>query len=91
MTKLGVDGFRTASNGGLWSILKTLTGKDVVATMIQEMGQHFQQIAKGGFWLKLQEKPVEFETHMCEFIDKFDLPTVARVMQSCASRFCDDN
>ena len=91
MTELGKDGFRTASNGGLWSILQTPTGKDVVTRMIREMGQHFQQIAKGGFWSKLQKKPVEFEKHLREFIAKFGQRTVARVMQSCVSRFCDDN
>jgi hypothetical protein len=30
MTELGVDGFRTASNDGLWSILRTKDGTDIV-------------------------------------------------------------
>jgi hypothetical protein len=91
MTRLGKDDFCTASNNGLWAILQTPTGQAVVTRMIEEMGPHFIQISKGGFWSKLQKQPDKFEKHMREFIDMFGLPTLARVIQCCASRFCDDN
>jgi predicted RNA binding protein YcfA (HicA-like mRNA interferase family) len=87
---LDKQGFITASNGGLWAILRTPGGQRTVDTMMQYTGEHFLMMAKGGFWSQMLKNGIEFERCLREAVDTFGMSTIARIMATCASRFCDE-
>jgi hypothetical protein len=87
---LDKQGFITASNDGLWAILRTPGGQRTVDNMMQYTGQHFLLMTKGGFWSQMLKNGSEFERCLRQAVDAFDMVTIARIMATCASRFCDE-
>jgi hypothetical protein len=71
-TQLGTEGFATASNGGLWSMLRTEQGPRIVDEMLERLDkQGFATASSGGLWsiLRTEEGP-RIVDEMLERLDK---------------------
>ena len=87
---LDKQGFITASNDGLWAILCRPGGQLTVDTMMQYTGEYFLLMTKGGFWSQMLKNGTEFDQCLRQAVDAFGMCTIARIMATCASRFCDE-